>query len=253
MLEKINKTNGQVFGQDDIAKIDNNSTKIENAINLNTNSINNHISDNIAHTSVLDRNNWDDKYTKTEVDTKINNMSGGLNWKTSVATYTAIATTYPTPSNNWAVKVNDTGYSYKYNGSAWVLFDNGVIPIATETNDGLMTKDMVTQVNKIGDLTTSTNTNKTSVVAITNEINASLSKMMKDKIYSVISNINGKKIKLIGDSILAGTGGTGFNPNEELIPGTIYRANESGHCWGNSLKQYFIDKYNCTGKNWELS
>ena len=33
-LEKINKTNGQKFTQDDIAKIDNNNTKIEDAINL---------------------------------------------------------------------------------------------------------------------------------------------------------------------------------------------------------------------------
>ena len=50
-------------------------------------------------------------------------------------------------------------------------------------------------------------------------------------------------IKLIGDSITAGVGGTGYATDGEIIYGT-YRVNTNGHCWANSLKEYYESKFN---------
>jgi len=50
---------------------------------------------------------------------QINAISTGLVYKTPVATFTALASTYPTPSNGWAVMVIDEGFVYSYNGTAW--------------------------------------------------------------------------------------------------------------------------------------
>ncbi|MDO4301391.1 MAG: stalk domain-containing protein [Clostridia bacterium] len=59
-------------------------------------------------------------------------------------------------------------------------------------------------------------------------------------------------IKLIGDSITAGMCGTGYSENGEIIFGS-YKANEKGHCWANSLRDYLQDKFNCTVKNYGIS
>lgn len=74
-------------------------------------------------------------------------------FKPDVPTYADIATTYPTPAIGWTTKATDTGIKWRYNGTTWVN-------IGTEATD------------KVGDLTQSTITNKTNVVAITNELNA---------------------------------------------------------------------------------
>ena len=51
-------------------------------------------------------------------------------------------------------------------------------------------------------------------------------------------------IKLIGDSITAGQGGTGYNPNGEVIFGS-YKVNDySATCWANSFRDYINDYIN---------
>lgn len=67
-----------------------------------------------------------------------------------------------------------------------------------------------------------------------------------DKIINATSNLN---IKIIGDSITCGNGGTGYICDGETIYGT-FKANEKGHCWANSLKNYLEENYNCSVKNW---
>lgn len=51
-------------------------------------------------------------------------------------------------------------------------------------------------------------------------------------------------IKLIGDSITQGAGGTGIDAAGALIFGNHY-VNVGGHCWANSLKAYLESKFNC--------
>ncbi len=65
------------------------------------------------------------------------------------------------------------------------------------------------------------------------------------------------QIKLIGDSITAGVGGTGYNASEsgggEHIYG-IYYENVNGVCWANKLKAYWESKFpNVTVKNYGTS
>jgi hypothetical protein len=43
-----------------------------------------------------------------------------LVYKQSVATYSAIATTYPVPELGWRVVAKDNGLTYRYDGTAWV-------------------------------------------------------------------------------------------------------------------------------------
>ena len=72
-----------------------------------------------------------------------------------------------------------------------------------------------------------------------------------------------KKIKLIGDSITQGVGGTGFTESygdgdvflivDELDTdqgGRKFKVNTTGYCWANLLKKYLEDKFKVTVSNW---
>lgn len=87
------------------------------------------------------KNNWDDKYTKNEVDNKFSTLESNVDWKESVATYEDILTTYPNPEDGWTVNVKDTDYTYRYSGSKWVAISANAIPKATQTLDGLLSKE----------------------------------------------------------------------------------------------------------------
>lgn len=69
------------------------------------------------------------------------------------------------------------------------------------------------------------------------------------KIVSTSTMLN---IKLIGDSITAGFGGTGFNDTASGGGANIYDdfyQNINGHCWANSLKAYWESKFNVSVTN----
>ena len=80
-------------------------------------------------------------YTPNEVDNKIATLETNIDWKETVATYSDIATTYPNPVDGWTVNVKDTDYTYRYNGTSWVAISANVIPKATNSIDGLLTKE----------------------------------------------------------------------------------------------------------------
>ncbi|NFH69039.1 hypothetical protein FDC35_03800 [Clostridium botulinum] len=83
------------------------------------------------------------------------------------------------------------------------------------------------------------------------DIALQLKERMKD-IISITKNIKGKTIKIIGDSITAGVGGTGYNCDGDIIYG-LYRVNTSGHCWANTLKLYLTSTFQCTVNNFGIS
>ncbi len=107
---------------------------------LNTD-ISNHAGNNTVHVTAGDKTNWADKYTKTEVDNKLSALETNIDWKESVATFIAIATTYPNPEDGWTVNVKDTDYTYRYSGTEWVAISANAIPKATGSVDGLMAKE----------------------------------------------------------------------------------------------------------------
>ena len=108
---------------------------------------NTHATDNIKHITSSERNNWNDKYTKAEVDNKLASLETKIDWKESVATFEDIASTYPNPVDGWTVNVKDTDYTYRYNGTEWVVISANAIPKATSQVDGLMAKEDKTNLD----------------------------------------------------------------------------------------------------------
>lgn len=93
--------------------------------------------------STLESNkpNWDDKYTRSEVDNKLSAIETNIDWKESVDTFADISTAYPDPQDGWTVNVKDTDYTYRYSGEEWVVISANAIPKATQSIDGLLTKE----------------------------------------------------------------------------------------------------------------
>jgi len=99
------------------------------------------IEGDMAHRFVsdYDKANYEDKYTKSEIDNLIANIVKDIDWKEAVATFADLATEYPDAEEGWAASVNDEGAIYRYNGTIWIEFlSNSVIPLVTDTVAGLM-------------------------------------------------------------------------------------------------------------------
>ena len=97
--------------------------------------------DAIRSTIQSNKPNWDDKYTRNEVDNKFSALENAIDWKESVGTFADIAITYPSPQDGWTVNVKDTDYTYRYSGSEWVAISANAIPKATQSVDGLLSKE----------------------------------------------------------------------------------------------------------------
>lgn len=93
--------------------------------------------------------NWDDKYTKTEVDNKVSAVVTGLDWKESVATFADLATTYTTAEEGWTASVKDDDIIYRYDGTTWVAISANSIPLVTQSVDGKMSKEDKTKLDGI--------------------------------------------------------------------------------------------------------
>lgn len=75
---------------------------------------------------------------------------------------------------------------------------------------------------------------------------------MNTEVMKVISKVifseRKVNIKLLGDSITHGVGGTGYEENgEKLIMN--YKRNPDGNCWANMLKKHMESHYDCTVTN----
>lgn len=86
-------------------------------------------------------------YTPNEVDNKLSALETKIDWKESVATYDDIAAQYPEPEDGWTVNVKDTDYTYRFNGTSWVVISANAIPKATENVDGLLSKEDYARYN----------------------------------------------------------------------------------------------------------
>lgn len=95
----------------------------------------------IRSTISTNKPNWDDKYTKNEVDNKFSALETAIDWKEAVATFADLATTYPKPDDGWTVNVKDIDYTYRWSGTAWIAISANAIPKATQSVDGLLSKE----------------------------------------------------------------------------------------------------------------
>ena len=67
---------------------------------------------------------------------------------------------------------------------------------------------------------------------------------VKDIVSDIKNPFKRTNIKLIGDSITAGYGGTGYSETGELIGTTGHHANvDTATCWANMVKSYVLGKY----------
>lgn len=95
----------------------------------------------IRSTISANKPNWDDKYTRNEVDNKFSALETAVDWKEAVATFADLATTYPKPDDGWTVNVKDTDYTYRWSGATWIAISANAIPKATQSVDGLLSKE----------------------------------------------------------------------------------------------------------------
>lgn len=81
------------------------------------------IGDNIATTkyvnNILNVALGDNAYIHPESGVTTAGLPSGFEFKSAVANYTAIATTYPSPKKGWVVQTSDNSNYYYYNGTAW--------------------------------------------------------------------------------------------------------------------------------------
>lgn len=98
------------------------------------------ITQDASHRFVTDveKQGWNDKYSKNEVDNKLAALETKIDWKESVETFADIATTYSNPEDGWTVNVKDTDKTYRYTGTEWIEISANAIPLATEELDGRM-------------------------------------------------------------------------------------------------------------------
>ena len=126
--------------------LSNEITRANNAEKTLTTNLNNEISratnaeNSIKNTINTNKPKWDDKYTKAEVDNKISAVITNVAWKDAVSTFADLATTYPSAQAGWTVYVDDTGETYRYDGSSWVRISSYNLPLASSTHDGRMSK-----------------------------------------------------------------------------------------------------------------
>lgn len=129
------------------SSISDETSRAKSAESTLTTNLNNEISrakkaeSDIQNVIDSNKNNWNDKYTKNEIDNKFSTLENNIDWKESVATFADITKTYPTPQDGWTVNVKDTDYTYRYSGSKWVIISANAIPNATQSVNGLLTKE----------------------------------------------------------------------------------------------------------------
>jgi hypothetical protein len=115
-------------------------------------------------------------------------------YKTPVATYADIATTYPSPSIGEAVQVEDNGRFYRWDGSTWgyfqilhptqlaqILTDMGDVAFLTTTDKSNLVNAINEHDNEIGVLTNLTTTEKSNLVGAVSEVQDELMTYQAEK------------------------------------------------------------------------
>jgi hypothetical protein len=155
-------------------------TRLSTVTNYDHTNVDSHMADTNIHTTLTEKNNYADKYTKNETDNKISAVVTSLDYKEHVSTFASIATTYPTPEKGWTVSVDADNITYKYDGTAWIPISANAVPMATSTLDGKISSTDYTKIQGI-----STGANK--VEASTTNGNIKI-----DGVETTVANLSNK-------------------------------------------------------------
>ncbi len=177
-----------------------------------------------------------DAYSQTEVDNLINAVVTGIDRKEAVATYTDLATIYPTPEHGWSVAVLDENNVYFYDGTQWIIISGGEVPLASSVVAGQMS---AAHFNKVEGIEAGATADQTpaEILAAVKTVDGSGSGLDADFVRGVgintantpnsivqrdgFGNINANGLGLSGDVNAAGAvnrsgGGTGFSQTNDL-------------------------------------
>lgn len=201
--EEINRaTNAEKVLQDNI---DAEVTRAKSAESTLTTNLNNEVTRATkaeqAIQANIDTNKpiWDDKYTKAEIDNKMNLLTINMTWKDAVNTYDDIATTYPTAQDGWTVFIKDTGFTYRYNDGVWVQISTYNLPLATASNDGRMSKEDKSFLDTVKSLWTSITTHISDAVKHITSAERTLWNTVSDKLDKSGGTVTGK-INILGSA-----------------------------------------------------
>lgn len=90
--------------------------------------------------------NWNNKYTKEQIDSLFGSYTTGLIWQPQVASKINLPSN---PKEGWAVNVIDTDITYRWNGTAWIEISANFVPLASATVDGKLSKEDFSFIRKI--------------------------------------------------------------------------------------------------------
>lgn len=90
--------------------------------------------------------NWNNKYTKEQIDSLFGSYTTGLIWQPQVASKINLPSN---PKEGWAVNVNDTDITYRWNGTAWIEISANFVPLASATVDGKLSKEDFSFIKKV--------------------------------------------------------------------------------------------------------
>jgi lysophospholipase L1-like esterase len=177
------------------------------------------------------------------------------------ASYSASAFISVKPSTNY-VKNNTDQFAYYDANKNYISGEaNGVSAFTTPSNCGYVR--IACPTSSVGTLQLEEGTTSTSYVdygqfitrnQVASDVRPPIS--VKSVMSQLVLSSTTKKIKILGDSITHGVGGTGWAQDGALIMtlgSTSWNVNTSGHCWANSLKAYFESKFNCQVSNYGCS
>lgn len=87
----------------------------------------------------------------TNIENEVSSIVSNMDWRQAVITYNDIITTYPSPQDGWTVNVEDTDWTYRYDGTSktWIPISANSIPIVSETVDGKMSKEDKTKLDGV--------------------------------------------------------------------------------------------------------
>lgn len=121
-----------------------------------------HVAGDITETSSkrfvtdAEKTSWNARITQQQLDSALNTLASGLTWKGSYATLAEIQA-LPNPQDGWfaiATTGINTFYVYESQSGSWQDLGGLMLPgVATETSNGLMTKEMVKKLASLSNYT----------------------------------------------------------------------------------------------------
>lgn len=147
-------------------------------------------------------------------------LTSSRTWKSAVATFADLATTYPTPSTGWAAVVNADNIIYVYDGSVWIPTSSNA-PSLSSSVDGIVSHTWYTGLSDfITNTTNYTNKSVFGYVAVQNGGSPSAGSPITASTQQdtfTINTIGGLTSTVSGNTITINGSGGGVTPISNFV------------------------------------